>query len=269
MGYFYSPIVSKLDIEGFENQIWEEQNGNTIESVDLNTDVQLQLVKEFENYYTELPFSEQKTDTTRYYLDNSSYAYTDGIVLYSMIRHFRPKRIIEIGSGYSSAIMLDTKELFNPEMEITFIDPYPKKLYGTFKESDTSSCTVLDKKVQSVSLDVFEKLGANDILFIDSSHVSKTGSDVNYELFKIFPVLQSGVIIHVHDIFHPFEYPKEWVYDGRNWNEAYLLRAFLSHNPDYEILLFSHYLHTRHPDIFKNMPLAYKNQGGNLWIRKK
>src|SRR5690606_22964232 len=115
----------------------------------------------------------------------------------------------------------------------------------------------------------FDRLEADDILFIDSTHVAKTGSDVNYILFEILPRLKSGVLIHFHDVFYPFEYPRDWVFAGRNWNEDYLLRAFLMYNPAFEIILFSHYLHKHHPDAFAAIPLCYNNRGGNLWIVKK
>lgn len=152
---------------------------------------------------------------------------------------------------------------------MTFVEPYPTLLKKLIKNKATDDYKIINKKVQEVSIDVFKELKEGDFLFIDSSHVSKTGSDVNYELFEILPSLNSGVIIHIHDIFYPFEYPKEWVLEGRNWNENYLLRAFLSYNKDFEILFFSQYLHKYYPEKFKNMPLMYKNWGGNIWLRKK
>src|SRR5690606_8620162 len=115
-----------------------------------------------------------------------------------------------------------------------------------------------------VPLAVFEELNAGDMLFIDSTHVAKTGSDVNYILFEILPRLKSGVLIHFHDIFYPFEYPRDWVFNGRNWNEVYFLKAFLMYNTTFEIKLFSHYLHKHHPNVFEAMPLCYRNHGGNL-----
>jgi len=268
-GHFYSPIVSKKELQEFEEQIWEDDIKNTIQGINLNTEYQLGLVKKFEDYYCEMPFEYEKTNEHRYCFNNTSYEYTDAIMLYSMIRHFKPKNIVEIGSGFSSAAMLDTRDIFNMEINIQFIEPYPKLLYSLFKEYDKDKCKVWDTKVQNVSLKEFSKLRENDILFIDSSHVSKTGSDVNFEIFKILPNLNSGVIIHFHDVFYPFEYPKEWVYAGRNWNEDYFLRAFLSYNIEFEILLFSQYVHKYHKSSFENMPLTYKNTGGNLWIRKK
>ena len=116
---------------------------------------------------------------------------------------------------------------------------------------------------------MFAQLQENDILFIDSTHVSKLNSDVNRIIFNILPALKKGVLIHFHDIFWPFEYPKTWVKEGRAWNEAYLLRAFLEYNTDFEILFFSHYTHLFNREwIAANMPLFLNNLGGNIWLRK-
>lgn len=219
LGHFYSPIVSKIDLDTYEEDLWPATPPEKIPGIDLRTEEQKQLLTELSQYYGDLPFTVEKSENNRYCYNNGTYSYTDGIILHSIIRHFKPERIIEIGSGYSSAVMLDTREKFAPEIDLTFIEPYPKLLYSLFKENDKQNCTVLDCGVQSVALKEFQKLQANDILFIDSSHVSKTGSDVNYELFEILPNLASGVIIHIHHMFFPFEYPKDWIYEGRNWNE--------------------------------------------------
>ncbi len=267
-GHFYSPIVSGGELIELEDQIWEDVAQDSILGINLNLENQLLLLKEFSKYYPEMPFKDEKSDKLRYCFNNGAYAYTDAIVLYSFIRHFKPKKIIEIGSGHSSAVMLDTRETFVNDINLTFIEPYAQRLYRLIKDTDRDNCTVLDTKVQKVELEKFRDLKSNDILFIDSSHVSKTGSDVNYEIFKILPSLKPGVIIHFHDVFYPFEYPKSWVSEGRNWNEDYLLRAFLSYNNNFEILLFSDYIHQHHKAAFKEMPLTYKNTGGNLWIRK-
>lgn len=269
LGHFYSPIVSKVDLDTYEANLWPNNLPEMVQGLELQSERQKELLDDLSKHYDDLPFTAEKSNKNRYCYNNGTYSYTDGIVLHSIIRHFKPNRIIEVGSGYSSAVMLDTRELFAPEIDLTFIEPYPELLYSLFKDNDREHCTVFDSRVQSVDLEEFKKLRANDILFIDSSHVSKTGSDVNYELFEILPVLASGVLIHIHDMFFPFEYPKDWVYEGRNWNEIYLIRAFLSYNQDFEILLFSHYMHTMHESAFEKMPLTYKNTGGNLWLRKK
>src|SRR5262249_3816423 len=115
-----------------------------------------------------------------------------------------------------------------------------------------------------------ETLGANDILFIDSTHVSKLNSDVNYELFEILPALQSGVYVHLHDILYPFEYPLDWAEEGRGWNEAYLLRAFLAYNDEFEIVLFNDLVWLRFTDdLRRDFPLWGRNPGGSIWLRKR
>lgn len=269
-GHFYSPVISIEKIKKREVEIWKNVAIDGVKGINLRTEEQKELLQRFTEYYEEIPFKSEKQENLRYQFENGSYSYTDGIILYSMIRHFEPQRIIEIGSGYSSAVMLDTNELFfNNQIDLTFIDPYPERLYSQMTKGDKDETTVIESDVQQVSLDVFEKLQAGDILFVDSAHVSKTGSDVNYILFEILPVLKSGVFIHFHDVFYPFEYPKEWVFQGRNWNEDYILKAFLMYNEKFEIKLFSEYLHKHHKDVFKEMPLCYNNTGGNLWIEKK
>jgi len=269
LGHFYSPILSKKDFIDIEDQIWKEEESKTLPGINLNPEKQVALLKDFEKYYNDIPFKDEASSEKRYHFNNTSYSYTDAIILYSFIRHFNPKKVIEIGSGYSSALMLDTKDIFKMETNYTFIEPYPKLLNSLLKEEDKSSSKVLSTKVQKVPVEVFSELEENDILFIDSSHISKAGSDVNYELFRILPNLKPGVIIHFHDVFYPFEYPKSWIERGRNWNEDYLLRAFLSFNNEFEILFFSDYMHKHFKDAFINMPLAYKNTGGNIWLRRK
>jgi len=267
-GHFYSPVVSKNDIDAFKDTIFGSHSDTPLPGIDMQTAHQHQLLDAFSAYYPELPFLEKKNKNTRYHLNNPSYEYTDGIMLYSFLRHFKPRKVIEIGSGFSSALMLDMRDIFNKNLDLLFIEPYPQVLNTLIDDNDRAHCRVLNSMVQNVNIDEFRSLEKNDILFIDSSHVSKTGSDVNFELFEILPVLQSGVIIHFHDIFYPFEYPKEWVYEGRNWNEAYMLKAFLSYNSHYSIELFPHYMHTHHASAFEKMPLTYKNTGATIWLRK-
>lgn len=269
-GHFYSPIVSVEDIKKRESEIWKGREIDGIKEIDLQTDEQIKLLEQLSHYYAELPFAPEKKENTRYRLENDYYCYTDGIVLYSMMRHFKPGRIIEIGSGFSSAVMLDTNErFFNNKIQLTFIEPYPERLFSLMNEKDKASVSIRESAIQSIHPDEFKKLEAGDILFVDSSHVVKTGSDVHYILFEILPVLNSGVLIHFHDVFYPFEYPKEWVLGGRNWNEDYFLRAFLMYNNKFKIRLFSDFIHKHRKEAFAGMPLCYKNTGGNLWLEKK
>ncbi|NEU06784.1 class I SAM-dependent methyltransferase [Flavihumibacter sp. R14] len=269
-GHFYSPIISVTDIRGREHEIWNKLENEDIIGIEQRPTVQLHLLNQLSKYYNEIPFKHGKLQQVRYYFDNDYYSYTDGIILYSIIRHFKPKQIIEIGSGFSSAVMLDTNELFfDNQIDLTFIEPYPDRLLSLLTEDDHQQTKIIKEDIQSVPLDTFQKLTAGDILFIDSSHVVKTGSDVNFILFKILPILKKGVLIHFHDIFYPFEYPKDWIFMGRNWNEIYFLKAFLMYNTEFEILLFSDYLHKFYREFFSAMPLCYHNCGGNIWIEKK
>lgn len=268
-GHFYSPVVAPELIKQRESEIWNESESNCVAAIDLNTDKQLELINQLSLHYNQIPFKEDKQPGLRYYFNNEFYTYTDAVVLFCMIRHFNPKQIMEIGSGFSSAVMLDTNEIFfKNSIQLTFVEPYAERLYSLMSATDKNNVAIIERDVQSISLNVFSRLEKGDFLFIDSSHVVKTGSDVNYILFKILPELKSGVIIHFHDVFFPFEYPKDWVLKGISWNEDYFLRAFLMYNTKFEILLFSEYLHRFYTEVFNKMPLCYKNFGGNFWMVK-
>jgi hypothetical protein len=268
-GHFYSPIVSKNEIKSRESEIWKVFKKG-IDGINLNDAEQLNLLNDFSNrFVAEMPFLDEKNSKHRYYFNNNFYSYTDGLILFFMMRFHQPKKIIEVGSGFSSALMMDTNDLFfNKKIELTFIEPYPDRLYSLMSQEDKRVNKVHTDFVQSIDPAGFKKLNSGDILFIDSSHVAKTGSDVNYILFDILPQLNSGVLIHFHDIFYPFEYPKDWVLEGRNWNETYILKAFLMYNSEFAIKFYSDFVHKCYPESFSYIPLSYKNTGGNLWLEK-
>ena len=166
--------------------------------------------------------------------------------------------------------MLDTRERLPAPLELTFIEPYPARLRSLLRPADADTTRVLEQRVQDVPVDVFQCLRAGDILFIDSSHVSRVGSDVNYLFFEILPVLEPGVIVHVHDVLWPFEYPRTWVLEGRAWNEAYLLRAFLQYNSTFEVMLFNAWIGQAARDLAAElMPEFLVNPGGSFWMRKR
>lgn len=268
-GHFYTPIPSLEEIRLREEQIFGTPP-RQIPGIDLNEEEQLQLLDEFKRFYKEQPFSPTKTGELRYYFENGNYGYTDGIFLHCMIRYLQPKRIIEVGCGDTSCNILDTNELFfGNSIDLTFIDPNPGPLYTKIKSTDHAETTIIPRQVQEASLDLFSVLDENDILFIDSSHVSKIGSDVNYIVFEVLPYLKKGVYVHFHDIHYPFEYPKEWIYNGHAWNEAYLVRAFLQFNKNFKIVFFNGYLRYFFENVFREcMPLCMKHPGGSLWIKK-
>lgn len=268
-GHFYSPIPNLDYVRANESTIFDSMP-EVIPGIDLAETPQLQLLEEFKKYYSEQPFPTHKTPPLRYFFENPAYSYSDAITLYCMIRHAQPKRIVEIGSGHSSCVTLDTNELFfSGEIKTTFIEPYPELLLSLIKPSDQESIRLIPNKLQDVDIEVFQSLEANDILFVDSTHVCRINSDVNRILFEILPGLKSGVYVHFHDVFYPFEYPKEWVYEGRAWNEAYALRAFLQFNNAFRIVFFNTYISHFYRSFYEeHMPLCLKNTGGSLWIQR-
>lgn len=265
-GHFYSPVPRREEAAAALDRIDRSTlpAGITIDDVQM-----VRLWRALVPIMQTIPFGDVKGDGGfRYHFVNDMYSYGDASVYYAITSHFAPKRIIEIGSGYSSALALDMRELFSRDTDLTFIEPYPRTLNELLSNDDRECVTVLEKKVQDVPLSLFETLQENDILFIDSSHVAKTGSDVCFEIFEILPRLNPGVIIHFHDCFWPFEYPRAWAVDqNRAWNELYFLRAFLMYNPAFCILFFNHYFALRHPNRIAGT-LVSKNPGGGLWLRK-
>jgi predicted O-methyltransferase YrrM len=267
-GHFCSVVPSH---EERSRYIKDQKPDFNMAGIDLNEEKQINLLNEFVRYYKEMPFPAEKSDTFRYYLHNPAYSYGDGITLYCMLRHFESKRVIEIGSGYSSCLMMDVNDrFFQGKIDLTFVEPYPDIFFSLIEKADKKRFTIKSQKLQEIDQSIFSRLEKNDILFIDSSHVSKLGSDVNELFFHILPALKKGVLIHIHDIFWPFELPPDWIREGRAWNEAYLLRAFLQFNTRFEILFFSTYLLWKQPQWFReNMPLFQKNPGGNIWLRTR
>jgi hypothetical protein len=266
-GHYYSPIPSLEEIKYKDNL---DIIPRDLPGINLNELVQVDLFHKFIKYYHELPFDAHKKEGLRYFFENPAYSYSDAIILYCMIRYAQPKKIIEVGSGYSSCVTLDVNELyFHEKISCTFIEPYPELLLSLIKDTDKEKIEIISSKLQDVELEKFSELTAGDILFIDSTHVSKFNSDVNYILFEILPYINSGVYIHFHDIFYPFEYPKSWIYEGRAWNEDYILRSFLSYNNSFKIVFFNTFLEYLYKDMFiSEMPLCMKNLGGSLWIQK-
>ncbi len=185
-----------------------------------------------------------------------------------MIEIHRPKKIIEIGSGFSSAVMIDTIQRLGINTQVQFIEPYPDRLKQLLKESILKGKIFADI-VQKSKLEVYDELESGDILFVDSSHVAKIGSDVTHIFLKILPRLKKGVLVHFHDIFYPESYPIEWVVEGRAWNESILLRCFLLNNSDFHILAFNSFAWREFPEVFLEAGIDFrKNTGCSIWIEK-
>jgi hypothetical protein len=268
-GDFYSPIPDQAEVARYRETLFDRRV-TCIPGIDTRADEQLALLQAFGRYHHEIPFTDEPTAGLRYYFANPFFSYGDAVALYSMLRHRSPRRVVEVGSGFSSAVMLDTNERFcRKQTRITFIDPYPERLLSLLTEEDTEQHEVIADSVQGVSFEHFAQLDANDVLFIDSSHVAKVGSDVVYLVTSVLPRLSKGVIVHFHDVFWPFEYPEEWILGGRAWNEDYFLKAFLQFNTAFKILFFNTYIAAHHAAMAEQyLPLLMKNPGGGLWIEK-
>lgn len=264
-GHYYSPLPD------YENVLrgWTFFDRDTLgcPGIDLREGAQLELMETFSRYYDELPWTEAPNGATRYHYENDFFSYGDAITMYSLFRHYKPRRVVEVGSGYSSAAMMDVNDLFlEKTIQFTFVEPHPKRLLGLLRQEEP---IILRQPVQDTPLEEFRNLNENDVLFVDSSHVVKAGSDLQRIFFSVLPALKPGVFVHFHDIFWPFEYPKEWFLEGRAWNEAYLLRSFLQFNSAFEIVCFNSYLAACHEDALQErLPLFRKNPGGSLWLRK-
>jgi hypothetical protein len=220
-GHYYSPLVDPDDT--VVKRVLEELPAAELprrSDLVLEENEMLDLLDKISRYEREVPFPATKGPGFRYYFDNPAFTYGDAVAFFGLLRLFRPKRLIEAGSGYSSCLAMDTNDLFlDGSTQLTFIDPYPQVLLSLLDKTDRYRQNILATRLQDVNLDLFLELEENDFFFIDSSHVAKTGSDVNDYMFRILPALRPGVVVHIHDIHYPFEYgggrvPKEKIAPG-------------------------------------------------------
>lgn len=269
-GHHYSPITRIDEVEKYLRDGQIRFDATNVPGVQIDKDEMSSFWDDLQPHLSNIPFKKDKHAELRYKFDNGAYSWGDGSVLHAIIMHARPRRIIEIGSGWSSICTLDTLEM-RPEQpcEMTVIEPFPE-LMRELVDNGRAPTRVLGVPVQSAPLELFDELEENDILFIDSTHVVKTGSDVFHELFEILPRLKSGVLVHFHDIFWPFEYSKDWsVKENRSWNELYFLRAFLTGNNQWKIIFFNDFFaKMARPQIEATYPDFLRNPGGAFWLRK-
>jgi predicted O-methyltransferase YrrM len=268
-GHFYSPVVNTEEVRA---HIPRDRPRTEVSLPDVQLDLASmeRLWQKLVPILRNTPFSVQKSERHRYYFDNPAFSFADAMMLRAMILHHRPRRIVEVGSGFSSACTLDTVfDEGNLQCEITFVEPYPDLLRGLMRPEDEARVKIIPDRVQTVPLDLFKKLQSDDILFIDSTHIVKTGSDVAYELSTILPELAPGVIVHFHDVFYPFEYGFDWVVtENRSWNEIYALRAFLAFNARFEVIFFNDMFgQLRSEFIGEAAPAFLLNTGGSIWLR--
>ncbi len=271
--HYYEPIP---DTRTLKDELWQRQS--ELVGIRMNEERQLKLlsdfVSKFKDEYDRPPISPSQKPY-EYHTNYGSFSFgtVDGEILYCIVRYFNPGKIFEIGSGDSTRLfaraILKNKEESGRESQLVAIDPYPK---DCLKVGFPGLYKLISKNVQDIPLSEFTELKENDILFIDSSHVLKIGSDVQYEYLEILPRLNKGVIIHAHDIFLPAEYRKEWILkDYRFWTEQYLLQAFLLFNDSFEVLWAGSYMHLKYPDKLERAFSGYKKEErwpGSFWMRK-
>ena len=267
--HYYQPIP---DTRAIPPEVWARRSAMI--GIDFNEPAQLEQlarITEYREEYAKFPY-EETDDPTQYFLKNHSFMSVDAEALHGMIRHHRPKRMIEIGSGRSTliataAIRANTAE--GSPCQLTVIEPFP---WGVVDKDLPGVDRMIQSQVQSVPLSEFEALEENDILFIDSTHIAMVNSDVVYEYLEILPRLRPGVIVHIHDIFIPAEYPKGWIEIARFfWNEQYVLQAFLAFNRQFSVMWAGHYMHLTHADKLHAAFPSYANRHwppSSFWMRR-
>lgn len=269
--HYYWPIP---DTRKLKDVLWQKKSD--LVGIEMNDKEQLEMLHLFLRFKKEFEtFPRNKTSIPyQYYVNNGYFGSIDGAIVHSIIRYFKPKIIFEIGSGFSTYLsaqaVIKNKEENGDGCELVVIDPCPNDV---IKIGFPGLSQLIPKEVQEVHLSEFEKLKENDILFIDSSHVLKIGSDVQFIFLEVLPRLNKGVFVHFHDIFLPAEYLKEWVLQKfMFWNEQYLLQAFLTFNDSYKVIWAGNYMYLKYPRKMEAaFDLYYERKGiglGSFWMKK-
>jgi hypothetical protein len=248
--HFYWPVPNLNDLEQREWPLQQDCPG-----IDLSVGRQLTFLNEtVVQYRSEMDFPQAPGGPAhQYHFNNGLFESVDAELAYAMVRHLRPRRIIEVGGGFSTrllaAAVLKNRELGSPLCDITCIEPHPDT---TLKSGIPGVADLIPKPIQQVPLSLFDSLEADDILFLDSSHIVSIGSDVNFEVLQVLPRLQKGAVVHFHDIFLPSEYPRTGVMESLAfWSEQYLVQAFLAFNPSYQVLWASSAMQLFHSEALE------------------
>jgi len=272
-GHFYSPVVDPGEASAKQSMLWPSVP-HPVLGIDFNDASHKQILGvDFPAYIAGYDYPELEAAVTTkngFYSGNSQFGWLDSRTLFVLLRKWRPKRVVEVGSGFSSLLMADiNRRYLDSACEITCIEPYPREF---LTEGVEGIHTLIQKPIQTIALNFFANLDKGDILFIDSTHVAKTGSDVNYLFFEILPRLRPGVYVHIHDIFLPNEYPKDWVItENRSWNEQYLLRALLMYSTAFNVIFGCSYAFTMMPAMVQsalNHPDCHAYAGGSIWLER-
>jgi hypothetical protein len=257
-GYHIRPIQYYEPLPDFRSitpeQVTRRRN---YPAIDFNWSEQLDLLNHLAAYRSELAQLD-------FDFQNDYFSGFDAAVYYSLIRRLQPQRIIEIGGGYSTRIAIKALSV-NRKGTLTCIEPYPEeRLNGAHRNVE-----LIQKRVEEMEVEFFSCLQPNDILFIDSTHTVKFGSDVCYEFLELLPSIAPGVWVHVHDIFFPEDYPAEWLIKRRlALNEQYLLEAFLSFNNEFRVALSNHWLCLDHSAAASRVWPCFEASSSSFWFYK-
>jgi Methyltransferase domain len=267
-GHFYSPVVSAHDIERHRERVYATVADRDLPGLALDLEAQLETFARIAAAAAGHPWSERPQPRLRYGFDNPNFGPGESLLLWGMFCDLAPRRVIEIGAGWSTRAILDIRDrVLDGNLDVTAIEPYASEVIPDLMSDP--AVQVIEVAAQETGLERFLALEAGDVLFVDSSHVVKFGSDVQFILNDVLPRLAPGVRVHFHDVMYPFEYPLEWVRQGRNWNEAYALRAFLTFNSAYTIDVFAAYVWAVAPDRGASLlPRAASSPGSSLWLRR-
>jgi hypothetical protein len=247
-----------------ETQLWAKQRQPV--GVRWQIEDQIELVRRLAGYRDELadvPREVERRD--RFAWGNGSFGAMDAVAYYGLVRELKPKRVIEVGAGWSSLVLARALAANGGDTDVTLVEPYPNMsvLAGIPPEWKLERTIV-----QKAPLEPFQALEAGDVLFYDGSHCVETGGDVNWMLFEVLPALAPGVWIHFHDLFWPLDYPAEWVLtEGMTWNEQYIVQAFLMHNRAYRVRLANAMLTVLRAEVFQEL-FPEAPHGGSVWIQK-
>jgi len=269
-GHFYSPIADVDELSARRDAVWPAVP--IVLGIDFNDASHRHVLGElFPRFIGDYDYPEHEgADPAAFYTQNSQFSWLDARALFVLLRAWRPRRVIEVGSGFSSLLIADVnRRWLEGHVEFTCIEPYPRP----FLRGARGVSRLIEQTVQAIPLTLFEALGEGDILFIDSSHVSKTGSDVNFLYFEVLPRLAAGVHVHVHDIFLPNDYPQDWVLgQNRSWNEQYVLRALLMYSSMFRVTFGCSYAFHTQPALVKTAlahPKGHAFAGGSFWMTKR
>ena len=268
--HYYTPIPDTRVLKR-KDGLWDREL--PLNGIDLNIEGQKNLLKNvcssFQDEYLSFP-REKTNNPLQYYLNNGSFGFVSGQVHYSIIRHLKPKKIIEVGSGNSTLVSVralgKNKEEGFP-CKFTAIEPYP----NSYLKNKNLNVEIIQKKVEDVEVGFFESLSENDLLFIDSSHTVKIGGDVNFLILEVLPRLRKGVVIHIHDIQFPYEYFKSYLLKNHYfWQEQYLVQAFLMYNNSFKVLWCASYMHHKYPGLLSKYfsPYPLNRIPTSLYIQK-